>query len=237
MYMQARYYDPVIGRFYSNDPVGALGHLNSLQGVQGFNRYAYVNNNPYKYNDPSGEAANTIIGGFVGGIVSLGSDIISKGGDISWQQATGSFAGGFVTGAAVANGVPLPAANALGAGVGEGITQTLNAASGEEASFGKVVVATGTGAITGKLPEFKVPGITSGQGNMQAAFKGQMTKLITGSTQNVTSTTIKNGVVSGVVGGGFQQLSKEAANLAVGNSIAENIDDRMGQCLPANPHC
>ncbi|MBT1449252.1 RHS repeat-associated core domain-containing protein, partial [Glaciecola sp. XM2] len=25
VYMQARYYDPVIGRFYSNDPVGVLG--------------------------------------------------------------------------------------------------------------------------------------------------------------------------------------------------------------------
>jgi RHS repeat-associated protein len=52
-YMQARYYDPVIGRFYSNDPVGTLGHL--VQGnVQGFNRYAYANNNPYKYTDPDG---------------------------------------------------------------------------------------------------------------------------------------------------------------------------------------
>ena len=53
-YMQARYYDPVIGRFYSNDPVGSTGHLVSLQGVQGFNRYTYANNNPYKYTDPDG---------------------------------------------------------------------------------------------------------------------------------------------------------------------------------------
>ncbi|WP_421420680.1 hypothetical protein ACN9JF_19830 (plasmid) [Pseudoalteromonas lipolytica] len=27
MYMQARYYDPVIGRFYSNDPVDATAFL------------------------------------------------------------------------------------------------------------------------------------------------------------------------------------------------------------------
>lgn len=56
IYMQARYYDPVIGRFYSNDPVDALGQMqrgNSI--VHGFNRYAYVNNNPYKYTDPNGE--------------------------------------------------------------------------------------------------------------------------------------------------------------------------------------
>lgn len=48
--MQARYYDPVIGRFYSNDPIG-------FRDVHSFNRYAYVNNNPYKYVDPTGEFA------------------------------------------------------------------------------------------------------------------------------------------------------------------------------------
>jgi RHS repeat-associated protein len=53
-YMQARYYDPVIGRFYSNDPAGTLEHLGGAQGIQGFNRYAYAINNPYKYVDPEG---------------------------------------------------------------------------------------------------------------------------------------------------------------------------------------
>ena len=53
-YMQARYYDPVIGRFYSNDPVDALGHFYEGNGIQGFNRFAYANNNPYKYIDPDG---------------------------------------------------------------------------------------------------------------------------------------------------------------------------------------
>jgi uncharacterized protein RhaS with RHS repeats len=47
--MQARYYDPVIGRFYSNDPVGFTGDVTS------FNRYSYVGNNPYKYTDPDGQ--------------------------------------------------------------------------------------------------------------------------------------------------------------------------------------
>ncbi len=51
MYMQARYYDPVIGRFYSNDPVGHTPQ----NPVMSFNRYMYVNNNPYKYIDPTGE--------------------------------------------------------------------------------------------------------------------------------------------------------------------------------------
>ena len=54
IYMQARYYDPVIGRFYSNDPVDSVTHLSSDNGPHGFNRYAYANNNPYKYLDPTG---------------------------------------------------------------------------------------------------------------------------------------------------------------------------------------
>lgn len=52
--MQARYYDPVIGRFYSNDPKGASAFLSEGK-VQGFNRYAYAANNPYKYIDPDGK--------------------------------------------------------------------------------------------------------------------------------------------------------------------------------------
>ncbi|QDZ36132.1 RHS repeat-associated core domain-containing protein (plasmid) [Klebsiella pneumoniae] len=49
-YMQQRYYDSVIGRFYSNDPVGF-----SADKPMMFNRYAYANNNPYKYTDPDGQ--------------------------------------------------------------------------------------------------------------------------------------------------------------------------------------
>ena len=53
--MQARYYDPVIGRFYSNDPVDVLGHITRENPIHGFNRYAYGNNNPYLYTDPDGQ--------------------------------------------------------------------------------------------------------------------------------------------------------------------------------------
>ena len=53
-YMQARYYDPAIGRFYSDDPIG-------IRDVHSFNRYVYANNNPYKYTDPHGEAVKIIV--------------------------------------------------------------------------------------------------------------------------------------------------------------------------------
>lgn len=48
-YMQARYYDPILGRFTGMDPVDY-----QEDNLHSFNRYAYANNNPYKYVDPDG---------------------------------------------------------------------------------------------------------------------------------------------------------------------------------------
>jgi RHS repeat-associated protein len=47
-YMQARYYDPVIGRFLSPDPTGY---------ADGLNVYAYVGNDPVNRTDPTGNFA------------------------------------------------------------------------------------------------------------------------------------------------------------------------------------
>lgn len=51
-YMQARYYDPILGRFLANDAVGFQESNPAM-----FNRYAYANNNPYTYIDPDGNMA------------------------------------------------------------------------------------------------------------------------------------------------------------------------------------
>ena len=55
-YMGARYYDPVLGRFMGVDPVGF-----DPENVHSFNRYAYANNNPYKFVDPDGHTAFDVI--------------------------------------------------------------------------------------------------------------------------------------------------------------------------------
>ena len=49
VYAQQRYYDPVIGRFLSPDPV-----LADAGNGGNFNRYWYANNNPYRFTDPDG---------------------------------------------------------------------------------------------------------------------------------------------------------------------------------------
>jgi RHS repeat-associated protein len=48
-YFGARWYEPEVGRFLSVDPVQFRE-----DNIFSFNRYAYANNNPYKYTDPDG---------------------------------------------------------------------------------------------------------------------------------------------------------------------------------------
>jgi RHS repeat-associated protein len=56
VYMGARYYDPVVGRFVSTDPLSF-----DEKNPHSFNRYAYANNNPYRYRDPDGAQALPIV--------------------------------------------------------------------------------------------------------------------------------------------------------------------------------
>ncbi|GIU52351.1 hypothetical protein TUM4438_44870 [Shewanella sairae] len=109
-YMQARYYDPLIGRFYSNDPVDYLGHMQRGNLVHGFGRYTYANNNPYKYVDPDGEFGiiGALIGGGIDATIQIGNNMKNgKGfgdavmnvdlGSVAVSAALGSVTGGATT--------------------------------------------------------------------------------------------------------------------------------------------
>jgi RHS repeat-associated protein len=49
-FFNARWMDPSLGRFTSPDTIVPTG----TQGTQAWDRYAFVNNNPVRYNDPTG---------------------------------------------------------------------------------------------------------------------------------------------------------------------------------------
>jgi len=51
--MHARHYDPNLGRFLSVDPV--VDFKRNMSNPQGWNRYAYVMNNPLRWTDPTGK--------------------------------------------------------------------------------------------------------------------------------------------------------------------------------------
>jgi RHS repeat-associated protein len=90
-YYRARYYDPEIGRFLSEDPLGFGA---------GINFYAYVENNPINANDPTGECPwciGAVLGGAVGAVTGAATAHIS-GGDWREGAVVGGLTGAFIGG-------------------------------------------------------------------------------------------------------------------------------------------
>ena len=81
--MNARLYDPVLGRFLSPDP-----YVQAPDFSQNFNRYAYALNNPLKYRDESGEFIGTILTILFQLPTAINNSIIKpiKGDSFSWQS-------------------------------------------------------------------------------------------------------------------------------------------------------
>ncbi len=119
-YYRARYYDASTGRFISKDPIGFAG---------GYNLYAYVGNNPVKWNDPSGTSGipGMIIGGFAGAVGGYTSGLISGNGNLT-AAVLGGVAGGTV--GALVGGIDFFASNAAGAAAGSFVGGLVGGATG-----------------------------------------------------------------------------------------------------------
>ena len=190
-YMQARYYDPEVGRFYSNDPVGYA----AKNPVMSFNRYMYVNNNPYKYKDPNGEwiqAAYGAVAGAVGGYVASGE---------GFTNTAVGVVSGLVAGAAV--GLVAPQTSHFAGMAAAGMTAS---------AAGQVVGSTSTAAIAKgienvSLSDVKIDatttvmgGIGSGVGNIVGKGVANLTmKPVVGQTLGQAGAPTSAGTLAGVV--------------------------------------
>jgi len=118
-YFAARYYDPSVGRFITEDPywnASSLGRGNDREQsesiaamMQATNLYVYCGNNPLILVDPSGEifmVATGLVGAVAGGIAgAIYSLRANDGRGVSWRHvATGAAIGGAIglTGGAAA---------------------------------------------------------------------------------------------------------------------------------------
>jgi len=98
-YMRARYYDPQVGRFVSEDPIGfAGGDVNLMAYVDTVgkplnetNLYLYTGDNPINRIDPSGY-------GWFGTLWSFGNNALSLSGNWSYYLGVAGGAGGTVAG-------------------------------------------------------------------------------------------------------------------------------------------
>ena len=110
--MNARLYDPMLGRFLSPDP-----YVQSPDFTQSYNRYAYCLNNPLLYTDPSGEYAliDDLIAAVVGGIVNVVVNAV-QGNIHSWGQGFSYFGVGAAGTWAGLYAGPLASGAIIGAG-------------------------------------------------------------------------------------------------------------------------
>lgn len=101
--MNARLYDPYVGRFLSPDPNVQLPDF-----LQNLNRYSYCLNNPLKYTDPTGEIVwfvPVIIGAVIGAASYTARVAFSPAGFNNWRWGSfvksvglGAFTGAFTAG-------------------------------------------------------------------------------------------------------------------------------------------
>lgn len=194
--MNARLYDPALGRFLSPDPF-----VQTPDASQNFNRYAYAMNNPLCYVDENGEFfwAAIGIGAAVGAIINVAThwkEIKAEGGWKGFWKGAGYFLAGGLAGGA---------STAVGMGVAMGFTSTMALTiSAEEfasATMGFMAgakVGMATGAVSGflldtsnALLDGESLGSALGKGVMGAgtgAFIGGLTGGIAGEIQSIKET-------------------------------------------------
>jgi hypothetical protein len=141
--MQQRYYDPIAVRFLSVDPV-----VTDAKTGSHFNRYAYAENNPYRYVDPDGRAAHVLFGAAIGGVSGFVGGVNSgaRGWALVGSVAAGAFAGAVATAVPVGGGLVVAAKNAAAGGLGNIFGQKAAGAQTVDLKQAGVQAAVGVGA-------------------------------------------------------------------------------------------
>jgi RHS repeat-associated protein len=148
-FYNARWYDSALSRFAQADTIIP----EQTQGVQAWDRYAYVSNNPTRYNDPSGHCPTCIgalIGGAAGAILYIvsesqqadGFDFKNDWKDLAVATGTGALAGALIA---------TPGGTALGIGMASGLIadHATNIITSEDFSVAGNVEAGAVGLMVG----------------------------------------------------------------------------------------
>ena len=215
--MNARLYDPVLGRFLSPDPIVQVPDF-----TQSYNGYSYALNNPLSYKDPNGESlilAAAIIGGWIGmGTAMVSSDKSGWGlaGDMfkglfvgAASGAAGAWAGGAVAGSITAGGFINGSLSGLAGGFGGGFVGCSGNAWLSGAGFGAGLKA---GFVGGAL---------------SAAFSGLSGGLIRGFTDMAKGYSFWDGRTTSefVIGNSIEKTDYKAMGDNYNDSFIAELND------------
>ncbi len=243
-FYNARYYDPVLGKFTSPDTI-----IPEPTDPQSYNRYSYCINNPINYTDPSGhyfQAAIAAIGKFIS---SLSAASIAKG--AAWGAAIGA-ATSAVTGGNVLQGAIYGALSGAAFGAVGGYIDAVNSlhalnafeglssAAGYIGQVGRAVLhatagmaASGIGGvITGEIDALSI--LLAGVGAGFAKYIGDGGYLgdMDASFSAYTKRSLVGGVISGglaeVAGGEFWESFKTSAVMAGLAYLCNDLNNLSG---------
>jgi RHS repeat-associated protein len=220
--MNARLYDPVLGRFLSPDP-----YVQAPNWSQNFNRYSYCGNNPLIYTDMDGEFWHIIAGAVIGGAVNLVANWKNVDGFWDGLATFGVGAGaGALTAATGGAGASVWATAGVAAG-GTAVTSMTNdvvAQTGKNFSgFDKVdwVHVGQSGAIGA------VAGFASGAAGYWASNSSML-------VNGIESPILRSTIVSPIAAGAGHVAGGTTANLIAGQKLGEafaNSFDGIGQSM------
>src|SRR5262249_44516493 len=116
IYLRARHYSPALGRFLQRDTFGGFAAR-----PQSLNRYAYAENNPARFTDPSGHCPFCIAaaaGAVIGAAIEYGTQVYGnyqngQSGWDAWTNVQADKIGYAAVGGAIAGGVGFVAAPLL----------------------------------------------------------------------------------------------------------------------------
>jgi RHS repeat-associated protein len=230
--MNARVYNPVLGRFLSPDPF-----VQFPEDLQGLNRFSYVHNNPLSFTDPSGfflKGLGRLLKKNLGTIVGIGIAIGTYGVGSPWLAIGSGAAAGFgssftnalVSGEGLGGAFKLGLQGGLWGGVNGGITYGIGTNFDPK--------GLGGGDLVGMYAKKAVVhGISQGAlseaqgGDFKSGFLGGATSSfgLDMAGGNIVSAAIVGGTAAELSGGKFANGAFSAAFVATYNHAShEKVD-------------
>lgn len=201
--MNGRLYDPMLGRFFSPDPIVQLP-----DNMQNYNRYSYCLNNPLKYTDPSGQAFSL---GMILGICNFTVNVISA---VRNSKNVLQFYSSFMSNMAIS----------LAA---DGLTSKIGSIFGGRGGIGHELLRSGThGAASGLISVFRGGDFASAfYSGAAASFIGSLAKSGKKSDEfMLASASLVGGSVAWATGGDFLQGATQGYRIAAKNHLSHLIN-------------